>query len=52
MKTVEPEVLYVAAIMVLITVVLWLAACSFVYLADNWASPARNERSLPAARTY
>lgn len=51
MKTVEPEVVYVTAIVVLLSLALWLAAL-FAYVADDWVSPAADGRSVPAAKTY
>lgn len=51
-ETYKPHVVYVIAIIVLTSLVLWLAAMLFVYLADDWSSPAADERSIPAARTY
>jgi hypothetical protein len=52
MKTVKPQVLYVTAIIVVISLLLWAASLFFVYLADDWSSPAADERSVPAPRTY
>ncbi len=48
----KPQIVYVGAIIVLASLVLWLAALFFVYLADDWNSPAADERSIPAVRTY
>ena len=48
----KPQIVYVGAIIVLASSVLWLAALFFVYLADDWNSPAADERSIPAVRTY
>ena len=48
----KPWVVSVIAIIVLASLVLWLAALFFGYLADDWNSPAVDERSVPAARTY
>ena len=52
MKTVGPEVLYVTAIVILVSIVLWLAVFFFIYVADEWLSPSANERSVPAATSY
>jgi hypothetical protein len=48
----KPQVVSVIAIIVLASSVLWLAALFFVYLADDWSSPAADERTIPAVRTY
>lgn len=50
--TYKPQVVTVIAIIVLASLVLWLAALFFVFLADDWSSPAADERSIPAVRTY
>ena len=52
MKSVKPEVLYVSVIVIVITFLLWIASLGFAYFADDWSSPAADERSVPAARTY
>lgn len=52
MKTIKPQVLYLTAIIVIISVMFWIAALFFVYLADDWSSPAADERSIPAPRNY
>jgi hypothetical protein len=52
MKTVKPQVLYVTAIVVVISFTLWITSLFFVYLADDWSSPAADERSVPASRDY
>jgi hypothetical protein len=52
MKTVKPKVLYLTAIIVIICLLLWVACLFFVYLADDWSSPAADERSVPAPRDY
>jgi hypothetical protein len=52
MKTVKPQVLYVTAIIVAISLLFWIAALFFGYLADDRSSPAADERSVPAPRTY
>ena len=52
MKTVKPRVMYVAAIVVVISFMLWITSLFFVYLADDWSSPAADESSVPAPRTY
>ncbi|HUS10352.1 MAG TPA: hypothetical protein VMZ30_07785 [Pyrinomonadaceae bacterium] len=51
-ETYKPQVVTVIAIIVLASLVLWLAALFFVFLADDWNSPAADERSIPAVRTY
>lgn len=51
-ETYKPQVVTVIAIIVLASLVLWLAALFFVFLADDWSSPAADERSIPAVRTY
>ena len=51
-STAKPQVLYVTAIIVIISLLLWIAALFFGYLADDWRSPAADERSVPAPRTY
>ena len=48
----KPWVVSVIVIIVLASVVLWLTALFFAYLGDDWNSPAADERSIPAARTY
>ena len=50
-KTVNPQVVYLTAIAVLVSIVFWLVALFFVYLADDWSSPAADERSIPAVNT-
>ena len=50
--TYTPQIVYVIAIIVFASLVFWLAALFFVYLADDWNSPAADERSIPAVRTY
>jgi hypothetical protein len=53
MKTLKPQVMYVAAIVVVvISFMLWITSLFFVYLADDWSSPAADESSVPAPRTY
>jgi hypothetical protein len=51
-ETYKPQVVYVIAIIAFTSLVLWLAAMLFLYLADDWRSPAADERSIPAVRTY
>ena len=48
MKTVSPRVMYIAAIIVVICFVFWVAAFFYGYAADEWNSPAADERSYPA----
>ena len=52
MKTVKPQVMYVAAIVVVISVLFWIAALFVGYVADDWGSPAADESSVPAPRAY
>jgi hypothetical protein len=52
MKTVKPQVLYVTAIIAVISFMLWITSLFFVYLADDWGSPTADERSVPAPMTY
>jgi hypothetical protein len=52
MKSVKPQVLYVTAIIVTISLLFFLVALFIGYLADVWSSPAADERSVPAPRTY
>ena len=52
MKTVKSRVLYGTAIIVIMSLLFWVAAFFFVYLADDWSSPAADEMSVPAPRTY
>jgi hypothetical protein len=52
MKTVKPQVMYVAAIVVIISLLFWIAALFIGYVADDLSSPAADERSVPAPRTY
>ncbi len=52
MRTVSPRVMYIAAIVVVIWCVLWVVALFVGYVADDWNSPAWDERSVPAPKTY
>jgi hypothetical protein len=52
MKPSRPWVLYVMAIAMLFSVVIWLASLVVIYWADEYASPSWNEQSVPAPRTY
>jgi hypothetical protein len=52
MKTVKPQVMYVAVIVVVISILFWIAALFVGYVADDWGSPAADESSVPASRTY
>jgi hypothetical protein len=52
MKTVKPQVLYVSAIIVIMSLLFWITALFFGYLSDDWSSPAADEKSVPAPRTY
>jgi hypothetical protein len=50
-KTLNPEILYLTGIAVLVIIVFWFVALFFFYLADDWSSPAADERSIPAVNT-
>jgi len=52
MKDIEPEFLYIAGVIIVISLVLWVVALFVVYLLDDWHSPAADERSVPATRQY
>ena len=52
MKTVRPRGLYATAIIIVMSLLFWAAAFFFVYLADDWTSPAADEMSVPAPKTY
>jgi hypothetical protein len=52
MKTVKPQILYVAAIIFLVCLILWVASLFFCYVSDDWHSPAADERSVPPSRDY
>ena len=51
-KQCRPWVLYVMAIAMLLSVVMWLTSLVVIYWADEYASPSWNEQSVPAPRTY
>jgi hypothetical protein len=50
--TVRPTSLSVMATIVLICLLCWLASLFVIYVADDLTSPAWDERSVPAPRTY
>jgi hypothetical protein len=50
-KTVKPQVLYVATMIALISLGL-LLALFIANLANDWSSPSDDEPSIPAVRTY
>jgi hypothetical protein len=52
MKTVKPRMLYVSVILAIISFIFWVAAVFVISLADDRQSPAADERSVPAPRTY
>jgi hypothetical protein len=52
MKTVKPHILYVSVILAIITFIFWVATFFVIYVADDRQSPAADERSIPAPRTY
>jgi hypothetical protein len=52
MKTVKPHILYVRLILAIITFILWFATYFIIYVADDQQSPAADERSVPAPRSY
>ena len=52
MKAIKPRYLYVTAIVFAVSLLVWMAALFFVYVADDWVVPAASERSVPAPRTY
>lgn len=52
MKAVKPQVLYMTAIIVIMSLMFFLVALFITYVADDWSSPAADERSVPASRTY
>jgi len=40
------------AVVALIAILLFLASLAFTFWADEYATPAWNERSVPAPQTY
>jgi ABC-type sugar transport system permease subunit len=52
MKTVKPHILYVSVILAIITFIFWVATFTIIYVADDQQSPAADERSVPAPRSY
>jgi len=52
MKTIKPQGLYITAIIIIITFVLWIASLFVVYLRDDQVAPAADERSVPPPKTY
>jgi hypothetical protein len=52
MKTLKPQVLLVTSIIVILSILFWLAWLFAGYAADEWGSPPADEKSVPAARTY
>jgi multisubunit Na+/H+ antiporter MnhC subunit len=51
MKTVKPHVLIVTAIIIVFSLLFWVGLLFLAYVADDWASPPADERSVPA-KTY
>jgi TRAP-type C4-dicarboxylate transport system permease small subunit len=51
-KYMDRWALRVIAIAALLTVLLFLASLILIYWGDEYASPAWDERSVPAPRTY
>ena len=51
-KYIDRWALRAIAIAALLTVLVFLAALVVIYWGDEYASPAWNERSFPAPRTY
>jgi hypothetical protein len=51
-KYVDRWALHAVAIAMLLTMLLFLAALVVIYWGDEYASPAWDERSVPAPRTY
>lgn len=52
MKAIKPQAMYVTAIIVIMSLLFFVAALFFGYVADDWASPAADERSFPPPMTY
>jgi hypothetical protein len=52
MKTPKLQLLVVYAIVVILSLLLWLGLLFFGYMDDDWSSPPTDERSVPAAETY
>ena len=52
MRRLKPQALYITAIIVVMTLAIWVASLLFAYVADDWSSPAADERSIPPSRSY
>jgi uncharacterized membrane protein len=52
LKTVKPHILYVSVILAIISLIFWVVTFFIIYVADDQQSPAADERSVPAARSY
>jgi hypothetical protein len=52
MKTLKPEVLGVAVIIVTFSFLVWFAWLFIAYVADEWSSPPADARSVPTANAY
>jgi hypothetical protein len=52
MKAIKPQAMYVTAIIVIMSLLFFVAALFFGYVTDDWASPAADERSIPPPMTY
>lgn len=51
-KDAEPWFMGVMAIVVSVWILIWLCSLVVIYVGDEYASPAWDERSVPAPRTY
>ena len=52
MQMVKPQALVVTGIIVILSLLFWMAWLFLGYVADDWSSPPADERSAPAAKTY
>ena len=50
MRTVDIRGLYAVIIITILSVMLFTTSLVFIYLADDWASPALDENSYPAPK--
>jgi hypothetical protein len=51
-KSDKPQAIYGVVIIVIISLLFWVAALFFGYMGDDWSSPPADERSFPAPKTY
>jgi hypothetical protein len=51
-KTVGTRVMYIAAIIAVLCAVFWVVALTLGYVADDWGTPAVNEKSVPPPTAY